>query len=573
MLDGFDEMVSSVDESVVVDAFAQLLVLAALKVKTLITCRSNMFASSKSLLDLLQRFAIETPSSPLADALSVRLERAGRVIELCPWDRTRVVSYVEGVAGDEAGRILEAIRTVHDLTDLSSRPVLLDMLVRTIPKLLKSKLTINSAALYEIYTEQWTSRDDWRANTPLGVRRNLCEALAIALHQSGGSTLEYAQLALFVDNARIQIGTSVTTSEFEADVRVCSFLVRADETGFRFAHRSFLEYFVSQYLVNLLLSIKDEDQAAVSSRNTPPPSELQAFLSARDPLGRPSDSHLLTMGLFDWTEGVGVSGWLRQRRETIDLRATILAQVKGAYPDMDAETPLEHKISPEIATFILETFVLKNVSAIALLKDIEGTDREVLFGEILRQASPSGLSDEFRATLRHHLTEHPDTRLSLGILVGLGKLPNGLDAAALLDLRSRIRPEQWHYCLFELADSGGDSDMLAEVLKNVDQATLLERTIVLWAQRGTTPNEVTLVQVRDLANEITESDNTAGAGSRYGAAGGPRVLIIGGSGAILPSTPGVGCFIFTSVKCCRVARWLSRDQCPQPHKRVVDARA
>src|SRR6185503_18099386 len=86
VLDGFDEMVSSVSQSSIMDAFGQLLVLAALNVKTIVTCRTNMFSSHRELLTMLRKIAIEIPDSELSAALSVPMERAGRIVTIAPWD-------------------------------------------------------------------------------------------------------------------------------------------------------------------------------------------------------------------------------------------------------------------------------------------------------------------------------------------------------------------------------------------------------------------------------------------------------------------------------------------------------
>ena len=48
------------------------------------------------------------------------------------------------------------------MTELSTRPILLDMIIKTLP-LLKDKTEINAADLYHAYTSEWIERDDWRS--------------------------------------------------------------------------------------------------------------------------------------------------------------------------------------------------------------------------------------------------------------------------------------------------------------------------------------------------------------------------------------------------------------------------
>ena len=48
----------------------------------------------------------------------------------------------------------EQIQRVYNLPDLARRPVLLDMIARTLPQL-KSGETLNAARLYQVYTDLW----------------------------------------------------------------------------------------------------------------------------------------------------------------------------------------------------------------------------------------------------------------------------------------------------------------------------------------------------------------------------------------------------------------------------------
>ena len=53
----------------------------------------------------------------------------------------------------------EQIRSIYDLLDLAHHPLLLDMIVRTLPRLREGQ-SINAASLYTAYTNLWVDREE-----------------------------------------------------------------------------------------------------------------------------------------------------------------------------------------------------------------------------------------------------------------------------------------------------------------------------------------------------------------------------------------------------------------------------
>src|SRR5262249_22630633 len=157
--------------------------------------------------------------------------------------------------GAEAESILAMIKNIHDLSDLSARPVLLDMILMTLPELKQKNEPINSAALYDHYTNKWTTRDEWRVSLPLEVRQGFCETLAWIMHSSNVPETDYEVLERAIANCFLELsGEPKAMDRAKNDIQTCSFLVRSGSNDrFRFAHKSFVEFFVAKKIVNDLI--------------------------------------------------------------------------------------------------------------------------------------------------------------------------------------------------------------------------------------------------------------------------------------------------------------------------------
>jgi hypothetical protein len=254
LLDGFDEMTESANPRHLKECFQQIYALSALGAKTIVTCRTNYFKSNQDVVDLLNSFSIKV--ADLLEGLSIPGELSfkgmARVLEICPLNDKQVFSYLQKRFETKADAVLTRLRKIHDLSDLSRRPVLLEMICETLQQLMGSSNSINSAALYECYTKRWTRRDGWRTTLDEESRQRFCEALAWLTHFAHMEALDYPLL-----HDAVKLGFSgAFESEgklevFLNDIQTCSFFVRTgSETKFRFAHQSFREFFVARRLVN-----------------------------------------------------------------------------------------------------------------------------------------------------------------------------------------------------------------------------------------------------------------------------------------------------------------------------------
>jgi predicted NACHT family NTPase len=225
VLDGFDEMMASSSQREVVDCLKQVFILAGLNAKTILTCRSNFFSSNADIINLLKNISIDVPLIESNSTIRIAFEGHGRIITMQPWDLQRVEEFIRAKTGAEADGVLSSINSIHDLSDLSSRPVLLDMIVKTLPELRNSNSPVNSATLYERYTAKWTARDNWRVSSDVQLRQVFCESLAELMNRADVSTIRFALLKKIMDQSLSQIaGSTERLEELESDIQTCSFL-------------------------------------------------------------------------------------------------------------------------------------------------------------------------------------------------------------------------------------------------------------------------------------------------------------------------------------------------------------
>ena len=164
VLDGLDEMISKSDREAVADCFNQIFMLSSLKAKIVVSCRTNFFKANEVLLDALRRFSVEI-QEPGSKPSTFSFDTHGSIVNVEKLSPKKIREYISQQV-ESPDEILETIEGIHDLTDLCTRPVLLNMILSTLPKLEEMGANVNSAILYEEYTNRWTARDEWRVELP-----------------------------------------------------------------------------------------------------------------------------------------------------------------------------------------------------------------------------------------------------------------------------------------------------------------------------------------------------------------------------------------------------------------------
>ncbi len=275
VFDGFDEMELVGDKSIRLEHFRKIWSFGFEKSKMIITGRPNFFLNNHELNSLL-RLHKSIDSIPYCEEIHIE-----------KFDFTQIESSLR--ASDE--KIKESILSIirnkdknKSFYDLVSRPALL-FLTSTVweeRKLYKYKDKINSCMVIKEFINNSYSRQNSKGDyTPLGIfgREFFMQGIAIGMCLESGYTNQISATKLREVIDKLYYSFPEVISEYEQsvsrrnlkslkeryesiynketifrDIIACGILVRdlSSFDSFKFAHKSFLEYYISNFYVSLI---------------------------------------------------------------------------------------------------------------------------------------------------------------------------------------------------------------------------------------------------------------------------------------------------------------------------------
>jgi WD40 repeat protein/nucleoside phosphorylase len=222
---------------------------AALKV--VVTCRTHYFPTLRA---QQTHFTQQERGALGADAY--------RALVLLPWSEDQVRSYIQAAIPEaDLDQILETIRSVHNLTELSERPFTLKLLAEFIPNLERLRASgqaINGVTLYRSMVERWLDRDQGKHHILPQHKMRLASHMAAFLWRKGQRSAPIEDLQDWFHAWRegeqsLARYRNLDVEKLEEDLRTATFLTRRDEGGsssFGFAHSSLQEFFLASYLLD-----------------------------------------------------------------------------------------------------------------------------------------------------------------------------------------------------------------------------------------------------------------------------------------------------------------------------------
>lgn len=254
ILDGFDEMARRVDEETRYRTVADLSKLAVGRSRLILTGRPSYFPTHEELTRVLAEGEDADAYDAARDALDELASYS--LVELLPFTDSQVRSYAEQCAAspEDAEELLAVVRDTYDLAELASRPVLLDMLVKSLPLIMRQEqpTVVNAAKLYEVYTGQWIDREhrkgEFRKLISKTQKLSFMQELAYQMISEEKGELSHRELGRPIRRF-FGIEEGDRLDHFSHDIRTCSFLLRR-QNAYRFAHLSFQEYFGARKLVS-----------------------------------------------------------------------------------------------------------------------------------------------------------------------------------------------------------------------------------------------------------------------------------------------------------------------------------
>ncbi|NIM13778.1 MAG: hypothetical protein GTO45_17040, partial [Candidatus Aminicenantes bacterium] len=137
---------------------------------------------------------------------------------------------------EEADEYMEIIKNTYNLEELSTRPLLLDMIIKTLPGL-KDKKKINASHLYKAYTDIWIDREDWRSQMTDEGKRCFMWKLALKMFNEGGDfSVHYSKLDKPKKTHLKENFEILDDDYYRYETTTCSFLNRDQEGNYKFIH-------------------------------------------------------------------------------------------------------------------------------------------------------------------------------------------------------------------------------------------------------------------------------------------------------------------------------------------------
>jgi RNA polymerase sigma factor (sigma-70 family) len=254
ILDGFDEMAARVTPQVTHRNFHELARAVNGRAKVLLTCRTHYFRSRTDEEEVVLGSSQDYGSETARDLYWELIARKGfRIAYLRPFDMGQIERYVRRAIPRHAKKALQTIKHTYNLMELSQRPMLLEMIIKSIDKLNVGE--INPATLYKVYTDAWVHRDQWRDVLSPTAKLSFLMALANILWEEDVSTIHHTRLTEYVHTElEGQIQNAQQLLEIDSEIRTASFLVRDDAGNYGFGHKSYAEFFLARYLALELIA-------------------------------------------------------------------------------------------------------------------------------------------------------------------------------------------------------------------------------------------------------------------------------------------------------------------------------
>lgn len=256
LFDGFDEVAKRVNYDVKFSVFNQICKYCTGETKVIITCRPNYFQEQKEYKNLIENAYLQFEPDVCSEDVKFR---ETYIAELLPHQIKEYIKSFEKELEKKGFKVSEIeglIKNTHDLMDLSKRPFLLNIIVKTLPDLIENSevnrenFTINAAVLYEKYTGIWLDRENSKGKTLIRKEDKLhfCIYISYKMFNENMSSIHFKQFPDEIKEYFKDLSKIDEIDYFSHDIQSCSFMNSDGQGNFKFIHQSFMEYFVACYI-------------------------------------------------------------------------------------------------------------------------------------------------------------------------------------------------------------------------------------------------------------------------------------------------------------------------------------
>jgi len=264
LFDAFDEMADRVHWEVTLSNFRELNRAAESNGKVILTCRTHYFKDRDELMKLIDEDS-RLPEIETELYRELRQQSGAEVVYLQKFNDSQIHEYLRKAHPHTANEDWQKIQDTYNLRGLARLPLLLDMIVKSLPKF-DAEQIINAANLYTIYTNAWIEREMRKDRLLIdkNAKLGLMLELAWRLWDEEKDAIHYRELASFVENLvagkRMEFGDE-EVQDIAHEMQTATFLKRYETGNFSFVHRSFMEYFLARKLYESLINPNSEDAA------------------------------------------------------------------------------------------------------------------------------------------------------------------------------------------------------------------------------------------------------------------------------------------------------------------------
>ncbi len=252
LIDGFDEMGTHASVDEMISNFQNLAVLAEDKAKVIITSRTHYFEHQQREKEVLS----------LPEFIEERPEF--HVLYLNPFTREQIETYLDKVKDLRKPKqdVLAKMDEHPELKDLMQTPVLLDMILKIFPDLMEAEENITISLIYEKATSRWVINEKKKGHIERLSEQQVLQFmqdLAWQMHKEDILSINYKKLRSHTyQNFKKSMTELYELDAFYSEIRTCTFLTRDSLGDYKFAHKSFMEYFTACFLAPFLLKDKTE---------------------------------------------------------------------------------------------------------------------------------------------------------------------------------------------------------------------------------------------------------------------------------------------------------------------------
>lgn len=435
ILDGLDEMSPSATVAGIRSNLALLKPFFGSRSRVLISCRTHLFATATDLETAI------TGTGLAGELLTdIRSTESYMISEIQALSQEEIRSIIgQFVTGEDPVAIWEELGRYYDLQDLSRRPILLGLVLQSLPILrdiARSGRRIREVDLYKAYIRMWTLRElsNKRLASDPEKKLRLAEEIAALMYRWGASSIDKEGLAREIRRAYgDEIFSSSDFRLFDYDTRDASFLTCNLTGEYRFLHRSFYEYFAARAFIEAAARedhastwrarwLTQEIAAFASQLLTQPGNESQLravfdmALNASDPTELWNALHLISL-----------LGSEDLRDEDIAIIASNIVP-RGVEENRSVLVRQYARVAAKFVSYEAGKSLIKRVLEIVSVREDEQTDNNYTY------INYYGGADAACAAFLNHMgtpTRKYDRQLHIHVL---GQLGSPLHVAALREL-------------------------------------------------------------------------------------------------------------------------------------------